>query len=276
LERPEPAARAPLPEDPWSLPPLGDAWAAELARGLAALGLDPSPGARRALDAHSRLLLAWTAAINLTAVRDPEGVARLHLLDSLSGVALLRREAPRSPSILDLGSGGGMPGLPLAVALPAGRVALVDSIGKKVLFLEVAGRAAAAAMAEAGEPAPRVDAIAARSEALAEMPSHREAWDVVTARAVGALGELLELGMPLLRPGGLLVCWKRDDGSGALGAETAGAVRIAWAVGAGPVRVLADPDPAIPGHRLVVYRKESATPDWFPRTPTERRRAPDG
>jgi len=271
-----PADRAPLPEDPWILPALGAAWEDALAQGLAALGLDPTPGVRRALDAHSRLLVTWTAAINLTAVRDAEGVARLHLVDSLSAVSLLRREASPAPAMLDLGSGGGMPGLPLAVALPASRVALVDSIAKKVRFLGVAGRAAAAALAAAGEPPLHVESITARAEELALLPAHRGAWDVVTARAVTTMAELVELGMPLLRPGGLLVCWKRDDGSAALSAEVAASARIGAAVGAGPARVLADPEPAIPGHRLVVLRKERATPDRFPRTPTERRRVPDG
>src|SRR5688572_15772909 len=99
-----PPDRSPLPEDPWSLPSLGEPWSAELARGLAALSLEVAPGAWRALDAHSRLLVTWTSAINLTAVRDPEGVARLHLVDALTAVPLLRREAPAFPTILDLGS----------------------------------------------------------------------------------------------------------------------------------------------------------------------------
>jgi 16S rRNA (guanine527-N7)-methyltransferase len=271
-----PPERAPLPEDPWSLPAPGAAWDAALADGLAALYLDPSAGVRRALDAHSRLLMAWTVAINLTAVRDPARVARLHLVDSLSAVAALRREAATAPSLLDLGSGGGFPGLPLGVALPASRVALVDSIAKKVRFLHVAGEAAAAALRAAGETPPRVEAIVARAEDLARWPAHRAAWDVVTARAVTTLTELTELAMPLLRMGGVLIAWKRDDGTGALDMETSAAARIARATGAGRLRVLLDPEPAIPGHRLVLVRKERATPDRFPRSPAERARAPDG
>ena len=208
--------------------------------------------------------------------RPAGGAPRLHLVDSLTAVPLLRREAPASPTILDLGSGGGMPGLPLAVALPAASVALVDSIAKKVRFLDVAGRAAVAALAAAGEPVLDVAAIALRAEALARRAAHRAAWDVVTARAVTTLGELAELGMPLLHAGGLLVCWKRDDGSGSLAAEVAAAARIARLLGSGPARVLADPEPAIPGHRLVVLRKERPTPERFPRSPADRRRSPDG
>ena len=140
-----PPERAPLPDDPWSLPAPGPDWDAALAAGLDALGLDLSPGVRRALDAHSRLLIAWTAAINLTARPRPGGRGATRI----SSTACRRwrrcaRDGPAAPAILDLGSGGGFPGLPLAAALPAGRVALVDSIAKKVRFLDVAGRAVAA------------------------------------------------------------------------------------------------------------------------------------
>jgi 16S rRNA (guanine527-N7)-methyltransferase len=270
---PDRPSRAPLPEDPWSLPTPGPAWDEALDTGVAAIGVTLTPAVRQALDAHTRLLLAWTEAINLTAVRDPAAAARLHLVDSLSAVPLLRRETVPAPAILDLGSGGGLPGLPLAVALPAGRLALVDSIAKKVRFLDVAGRAAAAAARTDGGRAPSVSAIAARAEELARRPGHRAAWDVVTARAVGVLGELVELGLPLLRVGGLLVSWKRDDGAGSLAAEVADATPIARAVGAGPASVVADPEPALPGHRLVVLRMERATPDRFPRAPAERRRS---
>lgn len=271
-----PPERAPLPVDPWLLPPPGDAWDGALARGLTALELELAPGVLRALDAHSRLLLAWTVAINLTAVRDPEGVARLHLVDSLSAVSLLRRHAVAAPSILDLGSGGGMPGLPLGIALPASRVALVDSIAKKVRFLQTASAAVAETLHEAGARVPRMEALSARAEMLAATPGHRAAWDVVTARAVGSLTELVELAMPLLRVGGLLVCWKRDDGTSALADELAAARSVGRATGAGPARVYDDPERAIPGHRLVLQRKERATPDRYPRPPAERRRAPEG
>jgi 16S rRNA (guanine527-N7)-methyltransferase len=117
-----------------------------------------------------------------------------------------------------------------------------------------------------------VDALAARAEAIGHDPAFRGELDIVTARAVGRLAELVELGLPLLRPGGLLVCWKRDDGSGSLAAEIAEAGPIARDAGAGAVRVLADPEPAIPTHRLVVLRKERPTPDRLPRDPAARRR----
>jgi len=266
--RPE---RAPLPRDPWSLPEPGPGWAAELDAGCAALGLTLGPGVREALDAQTRLLLAWNAAINLTAIRTPEQVARLHLVDSLSAVRLIDRLAPPEPAMADIGSGGGMPGLPLAVALPAGRLMAIDSVAKKVGFLAAATDAMVAALADAGAPVPLLEPVAARAEALAADPGIRGTLDVVTARAVGSLAELVELAMPLLAPGGILVCWKRDDGSGALRAEIADAGPIAQATGADRATVHADPEPALPGHRLVVHRKVRPTPDRYPRDPAQRR-----
>ncbi len=133
--------------------------------GLENLGLHLDPAVRDVVDGHARLLLAWTTAINLTAIRDPAGVARLHVLDSLAAVPVL---APRGVTgILDLGSGGGFPGLPLAAVLAPDRVLLVDSVAKKVGFL----RTVVAATGLEG----RVAAEAVRAETLARDRRDREA-----------------------------------------------------------------------------------------------------
>ncbi|HYX12605.1 MAG TPA: RsmG family class I SAM-dependent methyltransferase, partial [Candidatus Acidoferrum sp.] len=126
--------RSPLPTDVGSLPPLPAEFDGRLSAGLDALAIDLPPDARSKLVDHVRLLLAWNESINLTAIRDPVAAATAHVVDSLSAVPLLRREGVRA--FLDLGSGGGFPGIPLAVALPADRAVLVESIGKKARFLE--------------------------------------------------------------------------------------------------------------------------------------------
>lgn len=243
-----------------------------------ALGLPLAEGPRRALEAHVRLLLAWNASLNLTAIREPERIALFHIVDSLTAVPLIARLAPSRPALLDLGSGGGFPGLPLAVALPARRADLLESVGKKARFLAVAGRAVQAALTAAGEPVPEIFARAARAEALAADPRLRGSWEIVTARAVGSLAELIELALPLLRPHGLLVAWKRDAGDGVLQAELESARPLGRAVGGSGPRVepavLATPGGLAPlaDHRLVVVRKVHPTPDRFPRPPAERRR----
>jgi 16S rRNA (guanine527-N7)-methyltransferase len=223
------------------------------------LGGLPSP-AVAALADHLRLLLAWNGAVNLTAIRDPRAAVAAHVLDALSAVPLLRRRGVRA--LLDLGSGGGYPGLPLAIALPAERALLVESIGKKARFLETA--VAGLGLAD------HVDVAAERAETLAADARNRERWPAVTARAVASLGDLVELAFPLLAPGGVLVAWK---GSG-IGDECDRAMPALAALGGGTLEVVEAAPPAPTGHILVVCRKAGRTARAWPRSPAERARRP--
>jgi 16S rRNA (guanine527-N7)-methyltransferase len=276
---PEPSApvaveREPLPLDPAGLPELGEALWSIVREGCRELAVELTPAQLAAIDAHARLLLAWNRHINLTAIRDETEVARLHVLDSLSALPLLRRRA-HPPSILDLGSGGGYPGIPLGATTPGSRTALVDSVGKKVRFLGVAADAVMAALQDGGEGGrggSELRAVLARAEELAALPGHRESWDVVTARAVGSLAEVVELGLPLLRVGGRLIAWKLDDDRGTLARELADATQLIRAAGGGRPDVAVVPLRDLPGHRLVTIRKAGRTPGRFPRQPAERRR----
>lgn len=253
-------SRGPLPTRVQGLPPLPPAYHEELDAGLAALGLTLTAEAREAIDGHARLLLAWTVAINLTSIREPAAVARLHVLDSLAAVAILR--ARGISRVLDLGSGGGFPGLPLAVALPAERALLVDSVSKKAQFLRTAIEALGLERRVAVEPQ--------RAEAVARFREDREAWPAVTARAVSSLAELIELGLPLVAPGGVLVAWKRDP----IGDELEAARGALEALRAGPVEVHPVAVPGLEAHRLVVIPRAGAVETRFPREPAERRRRP--
>ena len=225
------------------------------------MGLEglPSP-AVAALADHLRMLLAWTTAVNLTSIRDPRAAVTAHVLDALAALPLLRQAGVRA--LLDLGSGGGYPGLPLAIALPTDRALLVDSIGKKARFLATA----VAGLGLAG----RVDVAAERVETLAADARHRGRWPAVTARAVAALPELVELAFPLLAPGGLLVAWKRSD----IGRERDRAIPALAALGGGTLDIFKVAPPVPAGHVLVVCRKTGLTPAGWPRPPVERRRHP--
>ena len=256
LDRP----RGPLPTRVQDLAPLPPAYDEVLARGLASLGVDLEPVARAVIDAHARFLLAWTTAINLTAIRDPADVARLHVLDSLSAVPHLA--ALGTVRLLDIGSGGGYPGLPLAVALGADRALLVDSVGKKVRFLRT--------VIDATGLGSRVAAESARAETLAHDPRDRAAWTVVTARAVTSLAELVELGLPLVAPGGVLVAWKREP----VDEELVAARGALEALGAGPVGVAPSGVPGLEAHRLVIVPRGGPVDPRYPRDPAERRRHP--
>jgi 16S rRNA (guanine527-N7)-methyltransferase len=273
--------RPSLPTDAFGLPELGAGYATTLADGLRSLDLTLSPGADAAIDAQARLLVAWNQHINLTAIRTPEGIARLHVLDSLSAIPMLRERLTGAPAVMDLGSGGGYPGLPLAVALPAARLTLVDSVIKKTRFLEVVADATREVLDRhaAGSPGILIEVIAARAEQLAA-DHHRESWDVVTARAVGTLAEVVELGLPLLRRGGLLVCWKREVtdpetqelSEAGLGREIRDAQPLVAELGGEPPEVVPVELAGLPGHRLVLVHKVHPTPRRFPRVPAERRR----
>jgi len=250
--------RDPLPTRVQGLPPLPDAFTPVLDAGLVELRLPLAPEQRAALADHVRLLLAWTDAINLTAIRDPADLARLHVIDSLTAVPVLAELG--IGSIVDLGSGGGFPGVPIAIALPAD-VLLVESVGKKAAFLRT--------VADITVP-PRLTVAAVRAELLAANPAHRQRWPAVAARAVAPLADLVELAFPLLRVGGVLVAWKRGD----VEAEVAAALRAIDALGGGRARIH-DPAPgSLPGHRLVLVRKAGRTGDGWPRDPATRRRRP--
>ncbi|MBI3750334.1 MAG: 16S rRNA (guanine(527)-N(7))-methyltransferase RsmG [Chloroflexi bacterium] len=261
-------SRAELPSDPSGLPPLPGAFGAALDAGLAALGLGLGAEAGVAIAAHVRLLIAWNDAINLTAITDPATIATRHVLDSLAALPLLVGDAATSamtlappPRIADIGSGGGFPGLVLAATLRGSRVTLIESVAKKARFLQTA--AAAMGLTD------RVAVRALRAEELAARePAAR---DVVTARAVAGLAELVELALPLLRVGGRLLAWKGSD----IEAELAAAGRASRALGGdAPASHEISGIPALAGHRIVVVRKVAATPPGFPRDPARRKRQP--
>lgn len=183
-----------------------------------------------------------------------------HLLDSLAAVPILRDAGVNA--FVDLGSGGGYPGIPLALAVPACRALLVDSIAKKARFLSTV----VAAVGLAG----RVEVAAARVEELARDPDRREAWPAVTARAVADLADLVELAFPLLARGGILVAWKQGDLSG----ERARTLPAIAALGGGRLDIVTAGPAAPAGHVLVVVHKTGRTGAGWPRPPAERHHRP--
>jgi 16S rRNA (guanine527-N7)-methyltransferase len=259
--------RSSLPRRASSTPPLDPIFGEVVETGLTALGLTLDPAARAVIDDHARLLMAWNEHINLSGLRTAEQVARGHVLDSLIALPALRELGHSLPSLLDLGSGGGFPGLPLAVALPARVAALVDSITKKARFLEVAALAAKGVVV--------VASLAERAEDLADEPDERESWDIVTARAVGTVAEVAELGLPLARVGGHVVAWK----SASAESEISDAGKIIRLVGGANARIVVLPGAAavgLAGHCLVIIDKVRPSPDGYPRSAGERRRRPLG
>jgi 16S rRNA (guanine527-N7)-methyltransferase len=186
---------------------------------------------------------------------------RVHVLDSLTGLEVEGlREAKR---IADVGAGAGFPGLALAAALPEARVDLIESVGRKCEFMRRAAEAAGLVNATI---------VNARSEDLAASGG-REAYEAVTARAVGRLSTLAELASPLLKPNGLLVAWKgkRDPDEEQQLSNASPALAMA------PEQILDVGNRAGSEHRhLHIIRKSAPTPTNLPRKPGIAKKRPKG
>ena len=194
-----------------------------------------------------------------SAVTDRDAAIDRHVADSLSALALPAVRDARA--IADIGSGAGLPGLALAIALPDAQVALVESVAKRCAFLERARRATASDNATV---------VCVRAESWAEGIG---AHDVVTARAVGPLALLCEYAAPLLADGGTLVAWK----GAAAAAERAAGDRAAAELGLEPAGAIRTrPYPGSADHRLYAYVKTAETPARFPRRPGIARKRPLG
>jgi len=159
------------------------AWGRSLAAGLEALDIEVDPDRQAQLLDYVVLLARWNRAYNLTAVREPAQMIPAHLLDSLAIHPYLRGER-----VLDLGTGPGLPGLPLAVVNPQRSFTLLDSNGKKTRFVE---------QAVTDLELENVQVVRERADAYCPVLG----FDCITARAFAALGTIVRLARPLLRDG---------------------------------------------------------------------------
>ena len=218
----------------------------QLQAGLTALGL-PTEGVPSLLR-YGYLLMETNKVMNLTAITDPADIAALHFLDS---AALLTLEDFRDKTVVDVGTGAGFPGLPLKILEPTIHLTLLDSLGKRVQFLERVCQELGLA---------DVACVHGRAEEFAA--AHRESFDLAVSRAVAALPVLCELCLPLVRPGGKFLAMKSVDSDQEL--ESA---RHAIEILGGAVSGVRDY--AIPGtevrHRLILVKKVKKTPEKYPR-----------
>jgi len=217
-----------------------------LKEGLAQLGLDT--GSIPALTEFSRRLLEKNQVMNLTAITEPADVARLHLLDC---ACLLTAADFRGKQVVDVGTGAGFPGMPLRLLEPDFDLTLLDSLGKRIDFLQETVDAMGLQ---------RVRCVHARAEEFAA--EHRETFDLAVSRAVAALPVLCELCLPLVKPGGKFLAMKSVESDAELAAA-----QHAIAILGGAVEAVRDY--AIPGtdvrHRLIVVEKVKKTPEKYPR-----------
>lgn len=226
-----------------------------LREGLAALSLPTD--AAVPLMAFSARLLETNKVMNLTAITEPEDVARLHLLDC---AALLHMTDFRGKRVVDVGTGAGFPGMPLRILEPDFDLTLLDSLGKRIAFLQ-------RVCDEMGLQ--RVTCIHARAEEFAA--KHREQYDIATSRAVAALNVLCELTLPLVKVGGRFLAMKAVDSDDEIRTAKSAVAQLG-----GKVEDIRDY--TIPGtditHRVVVIGKVKPTPDAFPRAFAKIKKAP--
>jgi len=170
-------------------------WSRLIIDGAASWGIALEMDHVRLFARHAEELLKWNAVTNLTAIRDPADIARNHFLDSLAPAGLV---APGS-DLLDVGSGGGFPGLPLHILVPGVRTTLLDAVRKKVSFLRHVVRVLDLKC---------IEAVHARVEQLACQPGHARRYDVIFSRAFSAVPPFVKAVLPLLKSRGRVVALK--------------------------------------------------------------------
>lgn len=241
-----------------------------LQSGARRLGLSLSEQQLEQFRMYYTELLAWNQKTNLTAIIDPEGVQVKHFLDSLTCAVVLERrlaakEQPLLPDfrLIDVGSGAGLPGIPLKIYYPAMQLTLLDSVGKKTAFL--------AHLAERLD-LHKIEIITGRAEDLGRDPEHRERYDVAVARAVAAMPVLAEYCLPFVRVGGLFLAQK-----GTVQEELEQARPALSTLGAGQLTLeeLSIP-PLLQLRTLVTVEKERSTPQQYPRKAGVPARSPLG
>ena len=173
------------------------AWLELIEDGAAAMGMTVSPAQAVLFARHAEALLTWNRTTNLTAITAPEAVAVKHFLDAL----VSSRYVPPNSAVLDIGSGGGFPGIPLKIMDPTLELTLIDSIRKKVSFLKYVIRT----LNLKGITAHHI-----RAEALAEQPDMARSFDVIVCRALTGLSDFIGMARPLLKDGGVMIALKGD------------------------------------------------------------------
>lgn len=231
--------------------------AERLATLLEPVGVDLTGDQVRQLTRYGELLHERNAVTNLTAVRDIEGVEKRLVLESVRLVPAIRAtpaiDATGRRTMLDVGTGGGLPGMVLAICCPDITTYLLDATGKKIAFLDEV---------VADLDLPNVQTIHGRAEEIGHQPRYRNAFDLVTARAVSSTSALLELGLPMLRTGGTMLLPKGVEIEEELDAGSRAADLLNGEI------VSAEFLPEVGSTietRLVVVRKKGPTPGKYPR-----------
>ena len=225
-----------------------------LISGAETLGISLTETQARRFVRYYAELARWNERVNLTAITEWEAVQSRHFLDSLTAAMALPAEMLRAGSFIDVGSGGGFPGIPMKIAFPGMHGTLLDATAKKTAFLthmrETLG----------------LEGIAVRTgraETLAHESELRESFDIAFSRAVAEIATLAELTLPFARVGGFVVMHKKAD----VAAEVERARGAIEALGGRVHEVIPVALPALDDRALVVLEKQRPTDERYPRRP---------
>ena len=219
-----------------------------LKNGFSAMKLSVSDAQIAQLEDFTARMLETNKVMNLTRITDPKEIAEKHLLDCAS---LLQAADFSKKSVVDVGCGAGFPGMPLHILCPSCELTLLDSLGKRIRFLQ--GCIDAMNLSD-------IEAVHARAEEFAA--KHREQYDFAVSRAVAQLNVLAELSLPLVKQGGAFIAMKSKDTDEEL-EQAKKAIRLLG----GEIEKIIDytiPHTEIT-HRLVLIRKKNHTPKQYPR-----------
>ena len=225
-----------------------------LVSGLPLLGLELTDEICDTLCAFGAAMVKQNEVMNLTGITDNKGVANLHLLDSLT---VLSTADLAGKSLIDVGCGAGFPGVPLAIAAPDAKITLLDSLGKRMKWLE--------------EVLPTLGICAECVTARAEeaVATRRESYDYATSRAVARLNILLELTAPYVKVGGAVLAMKGTAAKEEL-AECGNAMKKLGLKLEGVKEFPIDGT----NHAVIILRKVAPTPKQFPRRFAKIKQAP--
>jgi 16S rRNA (guanine527-N7)-methyltransferase len=226
----------------------------EFLDAAAELGIAFEPGDVDRLGQFLALLLEANTRFNLTAITEPAQAWMRHIFDALT--LLPHIASAEASTVIDIGSGGGVPGLPLAIVMPEVQFTLIEATGKKAAFLR--------------ETVTRLDlknvkVLSERAETLGQDRAHREHYDIVTARAVGRLNVLIELTAPLAKVGGHILAVK-----GERAAEEIAEARQAMYM----LHCTVIESTCTPTGTIITIEKQRKTPRMYPRRPGEPKRLP--
>lgn len=216
-----------------------------LTAGLPEFGLELTGETCRTLCAFGEAVVKQNEVMNLTAITDPSQVAKLHLLDSLS---VLKTADLKGKRLIDVGCGAGFPGVPVKIACPEVKLTLLDSLGKRMAWLEQI-------LPELGVEA---ECVTSRAEEFAA--KRREQYDFATSRAVARLNILLELTAPFVKVGGAVLAMK-----GAAARDELAEAKNAIAKLGLKLETVADFPVDGTAHSVIVLRKVKPTPPQYPR-----------